>query len=112
MKHFFIFSALLSYLLSQTGGSFVDGVAAVVEENIVLKSDLNQMVNMMAIQQRIDPNKDLDKYIKLREAVLQSMVDQKILLEMAEEDTTIEATEKEVEQALEHQIESILQQAG
>ena len=90
----------------------MDGVAAVVEENIVLKSDLNQMVNMMAIQQRIDPNKDLDKYINLREAVLHSMVDQKILLEMAEEDTTIVATEKEVDQALEQQIETILQQAG
>ena len=108
----FVFSVLLSCLLSQTGISFVDGVAAVVEENIVLKSDLNQMVNMMAIQQRIDPNKDLDKYINLREAVLRSMVDQKILLEMAEEDTTIVATEKEVDQALEQQIETILQQAG
>jgi len=40
------------------------------------------------------------------------MVDQKILLEMAEEDTTIVATEKEVDQALEQQIETILQQAG
>ena len=112
MRRFFIFSAFLSYLLSQTGGSFVDGVAAVVEENIVLKSDLNQMVNMMAIQQRIDPGKDLNKYINLKEAVLRSMVDQKILLEMAEEDTTIVATEKEVDQALEQQIETILQQAG
>ena len=112
MRRYFIFSAFLSYLLSQTGGSFVDGVAAVVEENIVLKSDLNQMVNMMAIQQRIDPGKDLNKYINLKEAVLRSMVDQKILLEMAEEDTTIVATEKEVDQALEQQIETILQQAG
>jgi len=112
MRRFFIFSAFLSYLLPQTGGSFVDGVAAVVEENIVLKSDLNQMVNMMAIQQRIDPGKDLNKYINLKEAVLRSMVDQKILLEMAEEDTTIVATEKEVDQALEQQIETILQQAG
>ena len=112
MRLFFIFSAFLSYLLSQTGGSFVDGVAAVVEENIVLKSDLNQMVNMMAIQQRVDPGRDLNKYIKLKEAVLRSMVDQKILLEMAEEDTTIVATEKEVDQALEQQIETILQQAG
>ena len=84
MRRFFIFSAFLSYLLSQTGGSFVDGVAAVVEENIVLKSDLNQMVNMMAIQQRVDPGRDLNKYIKLKEAVLRSLVDQKILLEMAE----------------------------
>ena len=112
MRRFFIFSAFLSYLLPQTGGSFVDGVAAVVEENIVLKSDLNQMVNMMAIQQRVDPGRDLNKYIKLKEAVLRSMVDQKILLEMAEEDTTIVATEKEVDQALEQQIETILQQAG
>ena len=112
MRQFFIFSALFSWLLSQPGASFVDGVAAVVEEKIVLKSDLNQMANMMAIQQRIDPNKDFDKYINLRTAVLRSMVDQKILLEMAEEDTTIEATEKEVDQALEQQIENILQQAG
>ena len=112
MRQFFVFSALFSWLLSQPGASFVDGVAAVVEEKIVLKSDLNQMANMMAIQQRIDPNKDFDKYINLRTAVLRSMVDQKILLEMAEEDTTIEATEKEVDQALEQQIENILQQAG
>ena len=112
MRGFFVFCALFSSLLPQTRESFVDGVAAIVEEKIVLKSDLNQMVNMMAIQQRIDPNKDLDKYINLREAVLRSMVNQKILLEMAEEDTTIEATEKEVDQALEQQIENILQQAG
>ena len=112
MRLFFIFFALFSCLLSQPGASFVDGVAAVVEEKIVLKSDLNQMANMMAIQQRIDPNKDFDRYINLRTAVLRSMVDQKILLEMAEEDTTIEATEKEVDQALEQQIENILQQAG
>ena len=98
--------------MSQPSASFVDGVAAVVEEKIVLKSDLNQMANMMAIQQRIDPDKDFDKYINLRVAVLRSMVDQKILLEMAEEDTTIEAAEKEVDQALEQQIETILQQAG
>jgi len=112
VRAFFVFCLLLSSLFSQPGGSFVDGVAAVVEEKIVLKSDLNQMTNMVAIQQRIDPTKDLDKYINLRENVLLSMVDQKILLEMAEEDTTIEATEKEVDQALEQQIENILQQAG
>jgi len=112
MRVFCVFLTFFSLLPSQTGASFVDGVAAVVEEKIVLKSDLNQMTNMMAIQQRIDPNKNIDKYINLRVAVLRSMVDQKILLEMAEEDTTIEATEKEVDQALEQQIENILQQAG
>ena len=105
---FFVF--LLSALASQT--LFVDGVAALVEDKIVLKSDLNQMVNMVAIQQKIDPNRDLKKYSELRQAVLSSMVDQKILLELAEEDTTIEVSEKEVDQALDLQVENIIRQAG
>ena len=105
---FFVFS----FLFAQDRGVFIDGVAAIVEDNIILKSDLNQMVNMMAIQQKINPNQDFEKYNKLRGVVLGSMVDQKILLEMAEEDTTIEVTEKEVDQSLSQQVENIIMQAG
>ena len=101
-----------SLLFSQNNSLYVDGVAAVVENKIVLKSDLNQMVNMVALQQRIDPNQNRPQYLKLREVVLSSMIDQKILLEMAEEDTTIEISEKEVDAALDQQIENILLQAG
>ena len=36
MRVFFVFCALFSSLLPQPGGSFVDGVAAIVEEKIVL----------------------------------------------------------------------------
>ncbi len=110
MKKTILFILLLSTLKPQN--LFVDGVAAVVENKIVLKSDLNQMVNMLALQQKIDPNKDIDKYLVLRQAVLGSMVDQKILLELAEEDTTIEVGEKEVDQALDLQVENIIRQAG
>ena len=110
MKKIFIFVSLLVFIKSQT--LFVDGVAAVVENKIVLKSDLNQMVNMMAIQQKIDPNKNPDKYLGLRQAVLNSMIDQKILLELANQDTTIEVGEKEVDQALDAQVENIIGQAG
>ncbi len=70
------------------------------------------MVNMMAIQQRIDQNKNPGEYLALRRAVLSSMVDQKIVLELAEEDTTIEVSEKEVNQALDLQVENIIRQAG
>ncbi len=101
-----------SFLLSQKNDIFVDGVAAIVEDNIVLKSDLNQMLNMMAIQQKINPNKDFEKYIQLKDLVLSSMVDQKILLEIAEKDTTIEVSEKEINQALDQQIDNLLLQAG
>ena len=78
MKFLFFF-LFLTVLRSEQPSLFIDGVAAVVEDNIVLKSDLNQMVNMMAIQQKIDPNKEKEKYFNLQQAVLSSMVDQKIL---------------------------------
>ncbi len=111
MKNLFFFF-VFTFLFSQKDVVFVDGVAAIVEDNIVLKSDLNQMLNMMALQQKINPNKDFDKYLKLKDLVLSSMVDQKILLEMAEKDTTIEVSEKEVNQALDQQVNNILLQAG
>tara|TARA_Y100001970_G_scaffold265775_1_gene353745 strand:- start:734 stop:2005 length:1272 start_codon:yes stop_codon:yes gene_type:complete len=110
MKKTILFIVFLSIVESQN--LFVDGVAAVVENKIVLKSDLNQMVNMLAIQQKIDPQSDPVKYSSLRQTVLNSMVDQKILLRLAEEDTTIEVGEKEVEQALDLQVENIIRQAG
>ncbi len=108
---FFVFFVFF-FLVVKAQTIFVDGVAAVVENRVVLKSDLNQMVNMMAIQQKIDPNKNPVKYFELRSAVLSSMIDQKILLELAEEDTTIEVGEKEVNQALDLQVENIIRQAG
>ena len=111
MKKLFIF-IFLPVLFSQNSSLYIDGVAAVIEDKIVLKSDLNQMVNMMAIQQNINPNENINKFIKLKTVVLESMIDQKILLEKAEEDTTIEFSEKEVDQALDQQINNILMQAG
>jgi len=91
---FFIFCHLGS-VYSQQNGQHIDGVAAVIENSILLKSDLVQMINMAAIQQRIDPNNNPDAFIKLQESVLQSMVDQKIVLEMAAVDSII-VEEKEV----------------
>ena len=111
MKKLFVF-IFLPFLFGQNSSLFIDGVAAVVEDKIVLKSDLNQMVNMMAIQQKLNPNENIDKFMKLRTVVLESMIDQKILLEKAEEDTTIEFSEKEVDQALDQQINNILMQTG
>ena len=111
MKILFL-SLFLTVLRSQQPSLFIDGVAAIVEDNIVLKSDLNQMVNMMAIQRGVNPNENFEQYIKLKNIVLESMVDQKILLEKAKEDTTIEFSENEVNQALDQQINNIIMQAG
>ena len=105
----FFMSAVLMF--GQKDKQYIDGVAAVVEEHIVLKSDLAQMVNMAAVQNGINPQKDPGSFLKLQQTVLESMVDQKILLEMAEVDS-ITVGEKEVDQSLEQQIQMLVMQAG
>ena len=82
MNRFFSFF-LVSVLASQNTAQYIDGVAAIIEDHIVLKSELAQMVNMAAIQNRIDPNNNPDDFIRLQNTIVQSMVDQKIMLEMA-----------------------------
>ena len=107
----FIFCVFTTFLVGQEQPQYIDGVAAVIEEHIVLKSDLAQMVNMTAVQNGLDPSKDPGSFLRLQESVLQSMVDQKILLEMAEVDS-IFVEEKEVDQNLEQQVQMLVAQAG
>ncbi len=96
-----------SFLFSQV----VDGIAIIVENRIVLKSDVNQMINMTAVQNKIDPEKETKQLSKLKNSVVESMISQKILLGMAEIDSVF-VDEKEVDKALEQQIENIVLQAG
>ena len=100
-----------SLLFGKEQPQYIDGIAALVEEHVILKSDLAQMVNMAAVQGGIDPSKDQGAFLRLQGSVLQSMVDQKILLKMAEIDS-ISVEEKEVDQSLEQQIQMLIAQAG
>ena len=102
---------IVSFSFSQGDAQYIDGVAAIVEDHVVLKSDLIQMVNMAAIQNKIDPRINPDAFIRLQNTVIQSMVDQKIMLEMAELDSIV-VDEKEVNQALDQQIQMLVSQAG
>ena len=107
MKNFlFVFSLVFS-----NQGEIIDGVAAVVEEHIILKTDLAQLINMTLVQQKIDPQKNPDLFVSLQKSVLQSMIDQKILLEMAEIDSVV-VGEKEVDNAIDQQVQNLILQAG
>lgn len=110
MKFFFLVMALNSLLYS-VERQYIDGVAAIVEERIVLKSDLAQMVNMAIIQNNINPQANPNAFLKLQKDILNSMINQKILLEMAAVDS-IQVEEKEVDQAINQQIDLLISQAG
>ena len=108
---FLLVSLCTTTVYSQNQEKYIEGVAAIVGDNIILKSDLSQVVSMTALQQRIDPKNNPKRFQTLQYEVLQSLVDQKIILEMAELDS-IEVKEKEVDKALNQQIETFVSQAG
>ena len=110
MNRFFPF-LLVSFLTSQNTAQYIDGVAAIIEDRVVLKSELAQMLNMAAIQNKIDPNNNPDDFVRLQNTIMQSMVDQKIMLKMAEIDSIV-VEENEVNQALDQQIQMLIAQAG
>jgi len=102
MKHIHViiisvFSIIFSVSAQQIP---VDGIAAIVGDRIVLMSDVNNMVIQYSLQQRIDISKNPQLYNQLSKQFLQNLIDEKLLLIQAEEDT-IEAdediTRKEVE---------------
>ncbi len=102
-KVFFVFS----FVFSQT----VDGIAIIVEDRIIMKSDVVQMINMAAVQNKVSPEENPEFFSKLKNSIIESMLSQKILLEMAEIDSIV-VDEKEVDNALEQQIQNIISQAG
>ena len=72
---------LFTFTFSQESGE-IDGIAAIVETNIILKSDLLQMVSMTAAQNKVNLEQNPDLYKKVQADILKSMIDQKVLLEM------------------------------
>ncbi len=115
MKYTFIyriFWLLLSLpLLGWTQQIPVDGIAAIVGDRIVLMSDVNNMVIQYAVQNGIDLNKNPQLYNQLSKQFLQTLIDEKLLLIQAEEDT-IEADEAQVEEAVKQQLDYLIQQVG
>ncbi|MBU0528478.1 peptidylprolyl isomerase [bacterium] len=102
----------IGFSQSDNNKPVIDGVAAIVADNIILKSELAQIINVTAMQQNINPNQDMELYQRLQAQVLQSLIDQKIVLQLAMQDTNIIVKDKEVDAALETQLNNILSQAG
>ena len=109
--NFFIPLLFFTSFIYSNNNENIDGVAAIIEEHIVLKSDLNQMLNMSIIQNKIDPLKDVEKVKTLELYILESMIDQKIILKKAEI-VSVFVEEDEVDLALDQQIQMLVSQAG
>ena len=106
--YFLIF--FCGFLFSQQN-ILLDKVAAVVDDKIVLLSDVVLAANALAAQENVNPSASPTKYNNLLLKASESMIEQLVIIKMAEVDS-VTVLEKDVEKALERQIENIISQSG
>ncbi len=85
----------------------LDRVVAIVGTESILLSELNAEVEFYAFNMHVDPTTP-----GLAAKTLDALIDQKLILTKAQEDTTLSITEDEVDRSLEGMIQQRIQQAG
>lgn len=108
---FALLLALAALSGAATAQTKLDGIAAVVGDEIILESDVNTMLSQYAFQNKVNVFNDPQLRGRLQREFLNRMIDEKVLLVKADEDT-ITADEDRVDQLLDQQLSSFLQQAG
>ena len=94
------------------GATNVDGVLAVVEKEVILKSEALQQSYMLASQNKIDPFKNPDKFEVLYEDVVNQMINNLVLYDMALRDTNLVILDEVVEENLNYEIKRRVELAG
>ncbi len=85
-----------------------DNIVAVVDKEIILKSDLDEMLAAYKSQPMFENMNEEQQYGFL----LEKMIDEKIMLAVAERDTNIEVTVAEVDAAMNNYLQQIMEQNG
>ncbi len=89
----------------------IDKVVAIVEDDIIMASELTQFSLNLSFQMGIDPRKDPDKFNQLQKETLNNLINQKILLVKAEEDSIL-VPDRQVDNVLEEQINNMILRVG
>ncbi len=106
-----LFSFLIFGQSAITAQEVLDGIVAIVGNNIITKSELEQTAQSFAFQSGINSSDEPEKYAGLKKEVLNNLINEKILLVKAKEDT-IEASDQNVENELDRRIEQLIEQFG
>ncbi len=108
MKGIFIGLLFYSRVHAQ---EILDQIVAVVDDKIILQSELTQFTTQTAFQLGLNPQRDQEKFNQLREQALENLINQKVLLTKAQEDS-ITVDERQIDQALDERMKTIVQQLG
>jgi peptidyl-prolyl cis-trans isomerase SurA len=104
IKTIIILILLANCIFAQT--SVVDKIVAVIDNEIILQSELDFQTSIYASQRGMDP-----KSPELKSQILNSMIDEKLVYAQAELDSIV-VSDAEVAQRIEYQISVLKQQYG
>ena len=107
----FLFIFLFSFLFSQEE-TLVDGVLAIVDNQIVLRSDIQEQVFFLAKEKNISPQKTPLAFERLWERVVQEQVDRLVVLSFAKKDTLVVVSSEEVNKTLNQRIDAYIDVFG
>jgi len=113
-KNSFIFtlcSCLLLFSQVTPAQEVVDRIAAVVGNQIVLESELETQVQIYLAQSGVT-NPTQEDFKRLKQDILEQMINDRLILVQAEKDTTIRVSPTEIENALEQHLERLKSQFG
>jgi|WetSurMetagenome_2_1015567.scaffolds.fasta_scaffold20331_3 peptidyl-prolyl cis-trans isomerase SurA len=99
-------SAVLLAVAAGASAQTLDRIVAVVDRDVILESELNAQVQFFVLNNHVDPGTP-----GLKEQVLESMINEKLIVAKAVEDS-ITVTEDEVRQQLDATIQQRVQQVG
>lgn len=102
----FLYLGLLFIATSLYPQQVIDRIVAVVDNEIILGTELEFQLNLLAAQRRIDPQNP-----EARQQVLNNLIDEKLVYAQALIDSVF-ATEEEVTRQIDYQIEMFIQQYG
>ena len=96
----------LSFAAVAAAQTTLDKIVAIVDREVITLSDFNFTVQQLAMQNRMDPNSK-----ELQERVLDGMINDKLVLAQAIEDSIV-VSDEEVSERLDQQIQRLTYQAG
>ena len=89
----------------------LDQAVAIVNDDVILESEVTQGAYVLAMRLGIDPTKDPEKLSALRKEVMDNLIVQKVLLTRADEET-VKVEDRQVESVLDEQMKTMVQQLG
>ena len=103
----FTFFLFFSFSFSQ-GMGIIDGILAIVDNNVILRSDIEEQVFLIAKEKNISPQKTPLAFQSLYEKIIEEQIDRKVVLSAAKQDSLIEVTNEEINKTLNQRIDAFV----